>query len=687
MRGLLDNGVLEKRDDGALHLVGELGELGELEIPPGLTALIASRLDALEADERRLVKECSVLGTSFPRQAIEAVSDTEPESLDKLLSSLVRKEVLTVRADKLSPERGQYAFTQSLIRSVSYDMLTRAERKVRHLRTAEHLRSAFPEEGAEVAEVIASHLHDAYKAAGDSPEAAELRARACRAYELAAERANSVGAPQAAESAYLLAAELSSDDAEQARFVEGAGRMAKDAGWSERALGHFETAIAAHAAAGRDVDAARVTGRLGTLLSTLGQGELAITTIREALASLRATTAPPELVADIQARLGHILVFSGHAEDAAVALEEALTLAQHHGLAETLANALDWKASYFSFAGRNDEAGALYELAIAVARRNGISRVEMRSESNLANLCVICDLPGAEDHAKAALALARRWGVRQSEAHAASCLMDILIMGGRLDEAERLGTELLRAGGDERQGAEGIYSGLSYVEVLRGNVEGARQYLSGCGAWAESDDVQDRAMHTAAEAAVSLAEGESRRALETARSAIDEAIGGGLGVGHDAVRLAFPTALEAAIDVGDLEEAGRLVELLAMCPRCAVPPFLQAQVPRAKALVAGARGDGETVEENLVAAETAFRDLGYPYWTARTQLDRAEWLARQGRLDESASLASEAAVTFETVGATPMAARARALLKPEMVRAPGAGGERAVAQRRPSLSE
>ena len=121
-----------------------------------------------------------MLGGSFPRQAIEAVSDIDPAELDELLSSLVRKEVLTVRADKLSPERGQYAFTQSLIRSVAYDMLTRAERKARHLRTAEHLRSAFPDEGAEVAEVIAAHLYDAYKAAGDDPDAGELRVLARR---------------------------------------------------------------------------------------------------------------------------------------------------------------------------------------------------------------------------------------------------------------------------------------------------------------------------------------------------------------------------------------------------------------------------------------------------------------------------------------------------------------------------
>jgi len=100
-----------------------------------------------------------------------------------------------------------------------------------------------------------------------------------------------------------------------------------------------------------------------------------------------------------------------------------------------------------------------------------------------------------------------------------------------------------------------------------------------------------------------------------------------------------------------------------------------------------AGGEDESVEENLVAAEAAFRDLGYPYWTARAQLDRAEWLAHAGRLEEAAALATQAAATFETVGAAPRLARARALLEPEMVRNPGAYGERAVAQSRPSPSE
>ena len=374
IRGLLDKGVLEKGDDGLLHLVGKLGEL---EIPPGLTALIASRLDALGPDERRLIKECSVLGASFPRQAIEAISDTEPGQLDELLSSLVRKEVLTVRADKLSPERGQYAFTQSLIRSVAYDMLTRAERKARHLRTAEHLQTAFPDEGAEVAEVIAAHLYDAYKAAGEDPDAEQLGLRACRAYALAAERAESVGAPEAAESAYLRAAELSTDEREQAGLTEQAGHMAHRAGWYERAAGHFEIAISIHNAAARVVEAARVSASLGYALTALGRAEQAITQIRGALVSLEGTAAPPEVLADLQARLGGALIFAGHIDEATAALEVALTFAQHHELPDVFAARSISKSTVLKGSGRAREAQGYCEMSADVARANGLTRDEL----------------------------------------------------------------------------------------------------------------------------------------------------------------------------------------------------------------------------------------------------------------------------------------------------------------------
>ena len=226
-------------------------------------------------------------------------------------------------------------------------------------------------------------------------------------------------------------------------------------GWYERAAGHFERAVAAHRESGRVVDAASATGQLGQVLHELGRGEQAVTRVREALASLEATAAPPEVVALLQLRLGGALLFSGHADEAAGAIEEALTLAQHHELAEPLASGANAKANLLLIFGRAEEARSAYELAISVARHHGLTDREMVAEGNLAELLMIRDLKGAEEHGKTALALARRWGLRELEGWAGGRLMYMFTMAGRFHETERFGAELLHAGGDERPGAGG----------------------------------------------------------------------------------------------------------------------------------------------------------------------------------------------------------------------------------------
>ena len=403
VRGLLDKGVVAKADDGTLHLVGELGEL---ETPPGLTALISSRLDALDPDERQLVKECSVLGGSFPRQAVAALSDVDPALIDDVLSSLVRKEVLTVRADRFSPERGQYAFTQSLIRSVAYDMLTRAERRARHLKTAAHLRTAFPDEGAEVAEVIAAHLHDAYRAAGDDPDAELLRAQAKGAY-VARRRESPVGRrPRGGRSRLpdRLRAErgrgredIPHRDGREDGLV---GRSARPRRRAFRGGGRGTQGC------GTD-DRGRPRRRLArAAASRLGRGEQSIVVLREALASLELEAAPPSVVADLQEKLGGSLIFSGHLQEAAEPIEHALLLAQHYELADTLAAALVSRALLLHFVGRYEEARLGHEGSLEMARRLGMSEMEMRAEGNLADLCMTRDIPGAEEHCRSMLALA-----------------------------------------------------------------------------------------------------------------------------------------------------------------------------------------------------------------------------------------------------------------------------------------
>jgi predicted ATPase len=64
VRMLIDRDVVVPRE-GRYVLAADLDDVGELDVPPTLQALVAARLDNLPEDERRLVMDASVLGRSF----------------------------------------------------------------------------------------------------------------------------------------------------------------------------------------------------------------------------------------------------------------------------------------------------------------------------------------------------------------------------------------------------------------------------------------------------------------------------------------------------------------------------------------------------------------------------------------------------------------------------------------------
>jgi predicted ATPase len=143
VRSLIDRDIV-RPVEGVYRLVGDVGELA---VPDSLHALLAARLDAVDPEVRRMVADAAVLGTTFPAEALIAVSGRDEPSVRAALADLVGREVLSVSADPLSPERGSYRFAQEMLRQVAYDTLSRRDRKTRHLRVAAHLRAAFPGDG------------------------------------------------------------------------------------------------------------------------------------------------------------------------------------------------------------------------------------------------------------------------------------------------------------------------------------------------------------------------------------------------------------------------------------------------------------------------------------------------------------------------------------------------------------
>jgi predicted ATPase len=208
VRSLIDRDIVQPID-GVYRLVGDIGHL---QVPDSLHALFAARLDALDPGLRQLVADAAVLDTAFTAETLAAISGQDEPAVRAAVEGLVRREVLSVSADPLSPERGSYRFTQQMLRQVAYDTLSRHDRKARHLKVAAHLRTAFPGDGEEVTDIIAHHYLDALNAIPEAPDAGQIREQAIAALIRAAERADRTGAPALAAANYAAAAQLSHAD-------------------------------------------------------------------------------------------------------------------------------------------------------------------------------------------------------------------------------------------------------------------------------------------------------------------------------------------------------------------------------------------------------------------------------------------------------------------------------------------
>ena len=150
VRMLLDRGLLEQV--GSEYRI--TGPIEALEVPETLHALIASRLDGLAEDERRVVQDASVLGKTFTSRGIAALSGRDEEAVQSVIRTLLRKEILYLETDPRSAERGQYGLLQALVQRVAYDMLSRRERRMRHLAAASFLARESGMDPSEIAEVI-----------------------------------------------------------------------------------------------------------------------------------------------------------------------------------------------------------------------------------------------------------------------------------------------------------------------------------------------------------------------------------------------------------------------------------------------------------------------------------------------------------------------------------------------------
>ncbi|HEY8170671.1 MAG TPA: AAA family ATPase, partial [Candidatus Limnocylindria bacterium] len=375
VRGLLADDLI-RRNGGAYE---PSGDLSTIRVPDTLRSLIASRLDGLEPEDRRLLQDAAVLGQVFGTDALAAVTGEPPDELEPRLRSLVRRELLDVERDPVSPERGQHKFVQSLIREVAYGTLARRDRRARHLAVARYYESIGDDE---MAGALANHYLAAREASEPGAEADALATQARLALAAAADRAAALGGHVQAIAYLEQALAVTDAPGERAPLLDRAARAAMSA--SVPAEAYALGAIEAYREIGDLEAVGHARARLGKALIDGGELVRAAETLEAALADAE-EVGDEAVLAETLANLARARFRTGDAEGANVAADRALGLAEKLDLEPIIAEALVNKASALSILGRRHEAVALHQAALDVVLGLEDRNMEMRIRNNMSS--------------------------------------------------------------------------------------------------------------------------------------------------------------------------------------------------------------------------------------------------------------------------------------------------------------
>jgi predicted ATPase/class 3 adenylate cyclase len=659
VRMLLDRGLLVEQ--GGIYRAQ--GSLESLEVPESLHALIAARLDSLGAAERQVLQDASVLGKSFTAHALRSITAIAASESDQALSSLVDKDLLSMQSDPRSPERGQYVFVQDLVRGVAYGTLARRERKLRHLAAAGYLESSWSEE-EEVAEVVASHLIEAYEADTEAADAAEVRDRARTALVQAGDHALSFAAAASAQGYYERALALGGGEEAQADLHAKAGGTAFLQGQRSTAREHLDEAISLYQALQQTGPAARVVSRLARVDLMEGKNDDGIERMRRALAMLSSTDAQDADhetdIATIAAQLGKQLYFRGDLDQALECAEQALQIAEVASLPEAFVIALDTRACVLCARGRRDEAELLFQGALMVAAVHDVSAERVRIlHQNLASTFEESDrLDESLDHYGQAEALSRRLGDRVGEVSGRLTRAWALLELGRWDEYAALYTSYLEADAPDLGSVPwlaGMEIHVASLYLRRGDVAAARALIAEKSSVLEHAHVEMRGAYTAMRAALANADGRSADAWTLAEEGLRACLDQSFPVP------AAANLIEAAVAAVALQRDDRVEDLIGLVREHYRPgrqPSIDAHILRWQASLAAHRGNEAEAVAAFSDAIQAFTSLRRPFWTAVTRLEHGEWLAAQGRVAEAEDMLAPAAATFADLGAVPWLERA-----------------------------
>jgi tetratricopeptide (TPR) repeat protein len=658
VRAMHDQGLTvggPTRRVGAVRLATgvDAERLNALAAPASLQVLVASRLDLLPARERSVLAAASVIGQTFARGALEAVGELSEDELSAALRELLGRDLLTTVTDRLSSEEGQYAFVQTVVRTVAYQTQAKRDRLYRHLAVVDYLEASADSDGG-LSSVIAQHLRDAIAVAGtDDSQRPLLAARLGSWLQRSAARALSVGAPVEAMRAYLEALELAVDAADELRLHLAAAEAAHLAGDQAVCVEHAlpiatgevpasptEVASAAYLA----VAAFRFAGRVDE-----GWQLLAPWTRDGTLDPL-----PAGVAAKLARQVSVYLNDRAELDEALAWTERALRLAEDAGDVREIAHGLNGMALSYMFRGLPRVGSAALELAAQYAREHGLLFELGRTLINQLAFGLNRDLDAALQAGHEAATVTEQTGNPGLLWHTAINQAAALVLAGRWDDVDTLlDRPLLRERPPEPYQESLLVVTLGLIALVRDEPVDL-DALERNALQAEGEEsiswlfaFVDRALLARATGDMDLLVPTCHRVVELANKYVPL---------EDDYPMVWTLAVDWMMDARDFAGARELLRPVADVPATRLSPILAAQLPRLRgaieALDAASTADPAVVEKDLLDGIRLLDEFGAMPYRARAQATLGVWLTQQGRPADAAPYLAAARESFTELRAS-----------------------------------
>jgi DNA-binding NarL/FixJ family response regulator/tetratricopeptide (TPR) repeat protein len=444
----------------AEELLAAAGQ-GGVDLPHVLRDLLLQRVAQLDRTTQEMLRVAAAAGRDVPYPLLRAVADVPEGDLRQALRRAVEHGVLV--GDQAA---GTFRFRHALLAEAIYGTLLPGEREELHARLAAEL--------ARSPHQVAAELAQHWAAAGRAPEALVASVAAGREAEAVFGLAEAAQHLQRALELWDLipgAAELVGLDL--AALLEWTAEVVDRTGAGPRAVELMRRAIAL---VDDPVRAALLHESLGRFLVPSGSYEAGLAAFRTAVDLVPAKPVTPER-AHVLAALGNALMLGWRHDQSREVCEQALELARQVGAPRSEFRALAVLGVDLAYLGRTEEGlGCLWD-ALHLAEGSGAPQDLGRAYILLTDVLTMLGRPRESVQVAATgIALARKHGSEHgSDMPLVVNLMEALLDLGEWEEADRVGTDAIRAGGAQWPNQRLV--GRAALDIGRGDFDRARADL------------------------------------------------------------------------------------------------------------------------------------------------------------------------------------------------------------------